>query len=355
VAEPLDQLADLWRWFADDLFAGSCPIYEEIARSVAEDRELLALQFSALPHAHLPPMLLAGGHYLLLEGAGHDLADVYAGRSTAAAAPLFRDLCLGHRDELVEVLNARTVQTNEVGRSALFGPALTWAAGGEPVHLVDVGCSAGLNLLCDRFRLDYGTFGVSGPEDSPVRVDCTVTAGRPPIAPTLPVIAGRVGIDLDPPDLTDADDVRWLLACVWPGTGRFDRAAGAFGIGRADPPPVVRGDALDVLPEVLDGMGDGLLVVVNSWSYSYFPVERRQEYVDILTEAGRHRRVVWLVMDIPGLVDLVDPVDRVAPRTGSPEPDALTGVVFEGAETPRAELLAFVQSHGRSMSWRSPG
>jgi len=158
---------------------------KRLPRSVAEDRELLALQLSALPHAHLPPMLLAGGHYLLLEGAGHDLADVYAGRSTAAAAPLFRDLCLGHRDELVEVLNARTVQTNEVGRSALFGPALTWAAGGEPVQLVDVGCSAGSTSSATA---SDSTTGPSGERTGglPVRVDCTVTAGRPPIAPTLP-------------------------------------------------------------------------------------------------------------------------------------------------------------------------
>ena len=208
MTDPLDGLADLWRWFAEELFAGSCPIYEHIARSVAEDRELLALQLSALPHAHFPPMLLAGAHYLLLNGVEHPLADVYSGRLTAPPAPLFRDLCLDHQVELLDVLNARTVQTNEVGRSALLGPALTWAAGQEPVQLIDVGCSAGLNLLCDRFRLDYGPLGATGPEDSPVQIDCTVSAGLPPIARELPVIAGRLGIDLDPPDLSNPDDIR---------------------------------------------------------------------------------------------------------------------------------------------------
>ena len=351
VAEPLDELAHLWRWFAEDLFAGSCPIYQQIARSVAEDRELLALQFSALPHAHFPPMLLAGAHYLLLDGVEHPLADVYAGRSTASPAPLFRDLCLGHEGDLLDVLNARTVQTNEVGRSALLGPALTWAATGqEPVQLVDVGCSAGLNLLCDRFRLDYGPMGATGPEDSPVRIDCTVSAGLPPIASQLPVIAGRVGIDLDPPDLSDPDDIRWLLACIWPGTGRFDRASQAFAVGRANPPAVIRANALEVLPGVLHDLGDGRIVVLNSWSYSYFPVDRRQEYVQLLAEVGRRRPVTWLVMDIPGLVELVA---HVTPPTGSTEPDVLTGVLFNGAEAPQAETLAFVQSHGLSMSWLS--
>jgi hypothetical protein len=350
VAKPLDQLADLWRWFAEDLFAGSCPIYAQIARSVAEDRELLALQFSALPHAHFPPMLLAGAHYLLLDGGEHPLAAVYSGRSTAPAPPLFRDLCLGRQDDLLEVLNARTVQTNEVGRSALLGPALTWAAGAESVQLVDVGCSAGLNLLCDRFRLDYGPLGATGPQNSLVRIDCTVSAGAPPIAPQLPLIAGRLGIDLDPPDLVDSDDTRWLLACIWPGTGRFDRAARAFEIGRTNPPPTIRGDALDVLPGVLDDLGDGRIVVLNSWSYSYFPVERRQEYVELLAAVGRQRPVAWLVMDMPGLVEWAP---HVTPPNGSSEPDVLTGFLFNGTEAPQAETLAFVQSHGLSMSWLS--
>ena len=248
------------------------------------------------------------------------------------------------------MLNTRTVQTNEVGRSALLGPALTWAAGGEPVQLVDVGCSAGLNLLCDRYRLDYGGHGVSGPDDSPVRIDCQVVTGSPPVAPRLPVIAGRVGIDLDPPDLTDPDDTRWLLACVWPGTGRFQRTARAIELGRADPPPVMRGDAVERLPEVLAGLGEGRVVVVNSWSFAYFSVEQRRSYVDLLAEVSRSRSVVWVNMDAPGVVELLA---GAVPPEGSTESDVLTGVMFEGGAPPRAEVLAFVQSHGMSMSWHA--
>lgn len=347
VADPLDDLAELWRWFASGL-AGYCPLYDEVARSVASDRELLALQHSARPHAHLPAMLLAGVHYLLLDGVDHPLADVYAGRSSAPAAPLFRNLCLEHSTALVEVLNSRAVQTNEVGRSAVLGPALTWASAGEPVQLVDVGCSAGLNMLCDRYRLDYGPHGVTGPGDSPVRIECEVVAGSPPIAPSLPAIAGRVGIDLDPPDLTEPDDARWLLACVWPGTGRFRRAARAIEMGRADPPPVRQGDAVEKLPAVLAGLGEGRVVVLNSWSYSYFTVEQRQAYVDLLADAGRSRPLVWLNMEGPGVVELSS---GQVPPVGSTESDVLSGVTFEAGAPPRAEVLAFVQSHGASCSW----
>lgn len=56
-------------------------------------------------------------------------ADVYAGRSSADPGPLFIDLCLERRDELHELLATRQVNTNEVGRSAILGPALTTVAG----------------------------------------------------------------------------------------------------------------------------------------------------------------------------------------------------------------------------------
>lgn len=124
MADPLDNLAELWRWFADGIMAGYSPLYDKIARSVAGDREILSLQYSARPHAQLPPMLLAG-HYLVLSGIDHPIAHVYAGRSSAPVAPLFRDLCLGNSAISWEILNTRTVQTNEVGRSAILGPALT--------------------------------------------------------------------------------------------------------------------------------------------------------------------------------------------------------------------------------------
>jgi hypothetical protein len=350
VADPLDNLAELWRWFADGIMTGYCPLYDEIARSVAVDRELLALQYSARPHAHLPTMVLAGAHYLLLDGVDHPLAEVYAGRSSEPAAPLFRDLCLEQSTALVEVLNSRTVQTNEVGRSALLGPGLTWAARGGPLRLVDVGCSAGLNMLCDRYRLDYGNLGVTGPAHSPVRIECQVVSGSPPVVPRLPAMSTRIGIDLNPPDLTDPDDTRWLLACVWPGTGRFQRAAQAIAIGRADPPPVLRGDAMEMLPEVLAGLGPGRVAVLNSWSFAYFSVEQRQAYVDVLAEVGRSRPVVWLTMDAPGVVELLA---GSAPPEGSAESDLLTAVTFDGAAPPQADVLAFVQSHGMSMAWQA--
>jgi hypothetical protein len=222
VTEQADELGRLWAWFAEHQFRGYSPLYERIAGAVSTSAEVLELQAQAPLDAHLPPVLLGAVHYLLLGGLDHPLADVYAERSGADPAPLFLDLCRSHHDELLALIEVRRVQTNDCGRSALLGPGLTWLSARlpDPMGLVDVGASAGLNLIADRYRLDYGAHGTTGPAGSPVLIHCEVVGGHPPISAELPPLAARMGLDRSPIDLADADDARWLLACVWPDTGR---------------------------------------------------------------------------------------------------------------------------------------
>ena len=128
MGDPTDDLADIWRWFAETQFRDYSPIYERIATVVADDRDTLELLRTAPPAAHLPMAPLAAARYLLLDGLDHPLGDVYHGRSDADPGPLFIDLCRQQRGPLLALLETRRVQTNDCGRSALIGPALTWAA-----------------------------------------------------------------------------------------------------------------------------------------------------------------------------------------------------------------------------------
>ena len=164
----MNDLGRIWEWFADTSCKGYSPIYDRICRFVANDDDVLALAHEAPPAAHQPNVLLGVVHYLLLGGLDHPLAAVYAGESDADPGPLFRDLCLTHRTEVLELMETRRTQTNECGRSAVIGPALTWVAQqfGAPIALLDVGASAGLNLGCDRYLLDYGSAGTTGPADA---------------------------------------------------------------------------------------------------------------------------------------------------------------------------------------------
>jgi hypothetical protein len=353
VSDGLDDFTEMWRWFATHCQEYS-PLYEQISRAVAGDRELLAAVRSAPPSAHLPPALLAAVHYLVLEGADQAVAEVYAGRSPADPGPLFLEFCRSHRDAVMAILATRHIQTNECGRSSAIGPGLTWLASrlDGPFALVDVGASAGLNLLCDRYRLDYGSHGATGPADSPVTITSTVRGGHPPIAAQLPALATRVGIDRSPIDLADPDDARWLLACVWPDTDRLDRTAAAIHLAQADPPRVIAGDANDVLPGVLGALPPGTAALVTTtWAFGYFSAEDRQTFMEVLDRASYQRDIAWLSAEAAGTVGPLAAARLADDEQG--KADLLGAIVFRGG-TREAHVLGYVQEHGAWLDWRAP-
>jgi hypothetical protein len=288
---------------------------------------------------------------LLLAGVDDPLAAVYAGDSDDDVGPLFVDFCLAHQSELMPLLQTRHTNTNEVGRCAVLGPALTTVAErlGEPLALVDVGCSAGLNMLCDRYRLDYGDAGATGPADAAVRVHCDVLGGKPPIAPFLPPIAERVGIDLDPVDVRNDDDRRWQLACVWPDTGRLPRTRLALDELRRTPPRIVQGDAVATVHDVVLGLPvDAVAVVTTTWALAYLSKENRIAFRDELQRASRMRPVAWISGE--GARVVADIARDVPSDAQGIEANLLGLTVFRDGERD-AEMLAFVHGHGTWIDW----
>ena len=221
-----------------------------------------------------------------------------------------------------------------------------------PYAMVDVGASAGLNLLCDRFRMDYGALGATGPVDSTVQIESRVIGGRPPIAERLPSVVSRIGIDRSPIDLADPSDARWLLACVWPDTGRLARTAAAVRLGQLSPPRVLEGDATTSLPAVLADLPAGAVaIVVTTWAFAYFSVEDREKFMRILDDASRRRDIAWLSAEGPGTVA---PFAAEATEHDDQGLSHILGVIFFKAGQRRAQMLAYVQEHGAWIDWQAP-
>jgi hypothetical protein len=354
-------LAALWQWFAETQCREYSPLYDSICRAVPDAPDVIEMIADAPPSAHLPNVLLAAVHYLLLGEPDHPLARIYAaadqdgavGHSDAAA--LFIELCRSRRPEIEELLRTRHTNTNEVGRSALLGPALTTVAStlGAPLALVDVGCSAGLNLLCDRYRLDYGRAGSSGPADAPVDVACDLVGDRPPpISPTLPTIAARVGIDRDPVDVADEDKVRWQLACVWPDTGRLARTRVAFAEARRAELRIVDGDAVATIAGVVrDLPPDAPATVVTTWALAYLAKDQRLAFIDQLRLVGRERAVAWVSGEGAGVVPCFASVEPPVDSMGTTA--SLLGLVVFDGDDERSTLLGFGHPHGRWLEWRA--
>jgi len=161
---PLAELARQYERVAAQDFHGVAPLYERLTLGLAEDAELLALIGQVPPEKRRPTLVLAAVHYLLLRRPGQPLAAFYPGVTAGAVPPgdpypLFRTFCVTHRGELLRLLHARDVQTNEVRRCVQWLPAFTLVsrlARERPMALVEVGTSAGLNLLFDHYAYDYG-------------------------------------------------------------------------------------------------------------------------------------------------------------------------------------------------------
>lgn len=321
------------------------PLYGRLARACASDPTALAILAEA--PSRLPPanILLAAVHYLLMGGSGPELARHYptvtggGQRPTGDPVDLFLRFCADHRDRIVELVTSRGVQTNEVRRCATLLPGFTRvvAENPGPLALVEVGPSAGLNLLFDRYRYDYGPAGTVGAPDAPLTLTCEVLEGSPPIPRVFPAVAGRCGVDLDPVDLGDPDTVRWTRALVWPEQlDRLQRLDTAIAVARDDPPDIRSGDAVDLLSSLLEeAPGDAIPVVYHSYVLNQFTEEARDRFDAALRRASANRPIHRLSLE------MIDSTD------GWP---LLTHTQYHGGEAADRQL-GTAHFHGTWIKW----
>jgi hypothetical protein len=276
--------------------------------------------------------LCGGLHALVRSGAVPELAACYPPRplptEDGLASALERVLA---REDLLPWLDSAP-QTNEVGRSAVLMSGLLAAATAlrAPFELLELGASAGLNLILDRYGYDLG--GVpAGTPGSPLRL-CPDWQGAPP--PQAEVrVARRRGVDLRP-----APDPDRLLAYVWPDHARrLEPAEKALALLAADPPQIEAGDAADWIEmQLASPAPEGTArVIMHSVACQYFPPETQARVTSAIEAAGARGPLGWLRMEkVPG-----------------DEYFSLRLRVWPGGED---RLLAWTHPHGASISWLLP-
>ncbi len=177
----------------------------------------------------VPLLLLAGVHRDVLTGVSEiaDLARFYptVGGSVPVAeyglANAFRSAILARKDPLAEFLATATVQTNETARGLCWLLPVLFT-GWPAIHLVDLGASAGLNLVADsrHYRLINDTEGkvvqdIGNGEPVQFLVASHGTLPLPSPQPAAPRILSRNGCDLAPFPLTTQRDEQTLASFVW--------------------------------------------------------------------------------------------------------------------------------------------
>lgn len=172
-------------------------------------------------------------------------------------------------------------QTNEVARAAVLIAAARWltARHGLPLVLSELGASAGLNLMFDRFALVAGGQHL-GPED-PI-LTLTPDWDGPPPANATPRITDRAGVDLNP--LDPVQDRNRLLSYIWPE--QPDRLARTRAALNAGPPRVAKSDAIDWLATRLAPRPGHLHLIYHTVAWQYFPAHTQARGEALLAEAG---------------------------------------------------------------------
>lgn len=295
--------------FANAEARDSSPLYHALAVGIANDADLLDVAARVPIGQPAPNLLLAAVHGLLREGSLHTLRDFYGtcvarAADPAEAFPQFRDFVFSNRQRIIKELETRKVQTNEVRRCSYLLPAFLHATkhfGRRPLALVEIGTSAGLNLLWDRYAYDYGSGTVYGDVESPVRIHSSFRGALPvALENEMPVVSHRLGVDLAPVDTTRGEDAEWLRSLVWPEQhDRRELLNQAITLRQTEALDVRTGDGFALLPDIVDELPEACVVgVFHTHVANQISPEARGRFLRMVDEIGRRRDIIHLFNNI---------------------------------------------------------
>jgi len=313
-------LSERYARFAREEAAGRSPLYQRLTQGVAADDAILSL-LATLPEPRQQPNLLLGAMKFAF-GAQPDW-------------PRFRDLVVSEWPEISAIMRDRTTQTNEVGRCATLLPVLAGLP--QPLALIEVGASAGLCLLPDRYAYDYGGGRLAGAATDARAPTLRCDPGGAPVPDRLPDVVWRAGLDLNPIDVNDADACAWLEALIWPEqTGRLARLRAALAIARDNPPTLVRGDLMSDLPALVrQAPREATLVIFHTAVLGYVVEAGRAIFTDAVQRLG----AVWIANEAPAVLPQI-----AAQLRGRAEPGRFILAV-------NGKPRALTDPHGVSMVW----
>jgi hypothetical protein len=260
-------------------------------------------EWAGPPLADALPLRLAGGlHSLHLDGSEPALGPIYRGEPADDAA-IIADVLARREPDLLPWLDGPP-QTNEAGRSSSFIAAMLWLAEqGLPPRFecLEVGSSAGINLMLARYRYELGGVGV-GPQAGAMRFE-PEWRGPPPPDRRIEIVSTK-GCDVAPVDLADPAQALRLKAYIWPEhTVRFERMEAAIAAARAQKPDIVEMNAADfVEAELARPQAAGTTrVLMHSIVWQYVPRAEQQRVIAAMDAAGAkataERPLAWIALE----------------------------------------------------------
>jgi hypothetical protein len=287
--------------------------------------------------------LLAAWNYLALSSDAADLAKRFPPRAfDVDGAWAAARTALATHDGLIRRFMAHEPQTNEVRRSAcLLGGFLRIAQDTKlPLRCFEIGASAGLNSLWDRFHYRIGDAALGDAEwgdvESPVTLDSRWEGAAPSLEPQVRILERRA-CDRRPVDIREPDEALRLLSYVWPEQiERQARLRAAIAVARSSGVAVEAGDA-SVWARQATPVQGAATVVFHSIVMQYMPAAEQAAFRQVLETHGaaatRQAPFAWL---------------RMEPDKAATTFELRLTLWPDGAD----QLLAEVHPHGEFAVWR---
>ena len=287
------------KWQADHADEAGAACTARVIRSLAKVRETdTALGrrirgWAGLTLKDAMPLRVTGGlHHLALTGADARLLPVYAGEITDQdkVDALVLNMVAQHDAALAPWLDGPP-QTNEAGRSASIMAGLLWVAQRvvPRFELFELGASAGVNTMIDRYAFDLGGT-LAGPKGSPMQIvpEWWGTEAPPPAPEEFDILSVR-GCDVAPIDLSDPVAALRLIAYVWPdAAARMERIDAAIQLASESPPNVIKQDAAAFVADMFAApQAEGTTrVMFHSIMWQYMPSQAQDAITAMFERNG---------------------------------------------------------------------
>ncbi|MEO1047490.1 MAG: DUF2332 domain-containing protein [Pseudomonadota bacterium] len=349
----IEEFDEAVTWQADHAEKAGAACTARIIRSLPKVRESdtelgrRMREWAGLTLKDAMPLRVTGGlHHLALTGVDDRLVPVYSGQLTDQAQidAIVLDMAARHDAALAPWLDGPP-QTNEAGRSASIMAGLLWLARrvSPRFELFELGASAGVNTMMDRYFYDLGGTQV-GPRRSPMRIRPDWRGkGAQPAAPDDFAILSVHGCDVAPINLSDPAAALRLKSYVWPeAAARMERIEAAIQLAGELAPDVVEKDAGEFVAETLARpQAQGTTrAMFHSIMWQYMPAATQEAITALFDEHGakatRDRPLAWVSLE-------------TNPETFRHELHVRSWDGSPGAG--EAHLLAYAHPHGEWVEW----
>lgn len=301
-------LSRTFLYFAENECKGSSLLYEHLSIKISKDDDLLEICSNAREGQPIPNLFFGAVHYLLLKGKEHPLKEFYPSivsipKSYKESFECFKDFCFKYQKEIEFILKTRLVQTNEVRRCAYLYPVFCtiYEKAKKPLALVEIGTSAGLQLLWDKYSYSYGQNDIYGNKDSKLHITAEIKGENTPIFHTTPPpVSTRVGLDLNTIDLNDEDERLWLKSLIWTEHSErlfmFEEAACYIKGGLVR---LVDGDGISLLSKHVENIpNDSVICIFHTHVANQMPLEMKKHLLQTVESIGKKRDVFHIYNNI---------------------------------------------------------